>query len=40
MKKLLRINPGFLAAAGLISLLVAGVSGGGFARTQANGDTI
>ncbi len=40
MKRLLRMNPGFLAVAGLAALLVAGLFYGGFAGTQGNGGTI
>jgi hypothetical protein len=40
MKKLLRVNPGFYAVAGLLALLVAGVFTGGFGRTEANGSII
>ncbi len=40
MRRLLRLNPGFLAVAGMAALLLAGLFSGGFAGTEANGGVI
>lgn len=40
MKTVLRINPGFIALAAMVSLLVAGVFLGGFGQTRTNGSIV